>query len=80
MIPLTLAAHLVNAAHSQLAHAQRCLYTCLEERAARPGRQPGECGTPAGYRRHVRDQEAACWACLEAHGWSQRRQKRAVTS
>lgn len=78
MIPLTLSARLVNAAHAQLAHAQRCLYAALEERAALPGRKPGECGTPAGYRRHQRAEDAACWACVEANNWAKRRQGRAV--
>lgn len=34
-------------------------------------RTPVECGTPAGYRRHLRRAEAACAACLTA--WAERR-------
>lgn len=71
-----LAAYLVNAAHDQLAHARRTLFGALEHRATRPGRKPGECGTPAGYRRHQRAEEAACWACTEANNWEKRRRGR----
>lgn len=72
-IDLRMAAHLVNAAHAQLHHAQRHLYAALERRAERPGRQPGDHGTPAGYRRHQRAEEPPCWACMEAHNWDLRR-------
>jgi hypothetical protein len=73
-----LAAYLVNAAHDQLAHARRMLSAALEERASEPGRKAGECGTPAGYRRHQRAEESACWACVEANNWDKRRRGRAA--
>ena len=73
-----LAAFLVNAAHEQLAHAQRSLYSALDQRSKIPGRKPGECGTPAGYRRHQRAVETPCWACMEANNWAKRRQGRAA--
>ena len=73
---IRLAAILVNAAHDQLSHARRSLFVALEHRAAQPGRKPGECGTPAGYRRHQRAQETACWACTEANNWEKRRRER----
>lgn len=75
MFPLATAAFLVNAAHDQLAHAQRALYAALDKRAQHPGRQTGECGTPAGYRRHQRAEDAPCRACMEANNWDKRRRE-----
>jgi hypothetical protein len=71
--PLELAAHLVNAAHAQLAHAERALFAALDIRAAQPGRKPGTCGTPAGLRRHQRAGEAWCPACCAAKRWEKTR-------
>jgi hypothetical protein len=71
--PLELAAHLVNAAHAQLAHAERALFAALDIRRAQPGRKPGDCGTPAGYRHHLRYDEAPCAACVAAKRWEKRR-------
>lgn len=76
--PVHIAAFLVNAAHDQLAHARRTLFYALERRAAQPGRKTGECGTPAGYRRHQRAEQAPCWACTEANNWDKRRRTRGV--
>lgn len=73
MLPVALAAFLVNAAHDQLTHARRALFAALDARARRSGRQPGECGTPAGYRRHQRAQDPPCFACVEANSWEKRR-------
>lgn len=66
---LELAALLVETAVAQLSSARRRLHRALEERARRGGRQPGMCGTPAGYRRHLRAQETPCVPCVEAHRW-----------
>lgn len=66
---LALAALLVENANAQLAHARSRLHRALEQRARRPGRKQGVCGTPAGYRRHQRADEPACVACVEAHRW-----------
>jgi hypothetical protein len=76
MLSLHIAAFLVNAAHDQLTHAQRTLYRALDARARRPGRKPGECGTPAGYRRHQRAGEPPCPACMEGNNWDKRRRGR----
>jgi hypothetical protein len=73
MFPLSTAAFLVDAAHAQLAHAQRALYAALDARAKEPGRKHGECGTPAGYRRHQRSGTAPCFACMEGNNWAKRR-------
>lgn len=76
MFPLSTAAFLVNAAHNQLAHAERSLYAALNKRAKTPGRKPGECGTPAGYRRHQRAEEIPCFACIAGKSWDERRRGR----
>lgn len=60
------AARRIEQAHQELAEARRELRLALEARAALPGYKLGLCGTPAGYRRHQRNLEPSCWACLEA--------------
>lgn len=80
MFPLHIAAYLVNAAHAQLGHARRALFAALDARAKTPGRKPGECGTPAGYRRHQRARQVPCYACIEGRTWDERRRNARAAS
>lgn len=75
---LAAAAKWVNDTHDELAAARCELFASLEARRARPGRQAGQCGTPAGYRRHQRYREARCLACTEAWNWDQNRRRLAA--
>lgn len=72
---LRVAAALVNVAHRQLAYAERLLFAALTERAARPGRQPAECGSQAGYMAHLRAGETPCAACYAGHAWAGRHRR-----
>lgn len=69
------AAELIERAQRGLADARRELRQALDARATLPGPQQGLCGTPAGYRRHQRNLEAPCWACMEARAWDKRRRR-----
>lgn len=65
---LDLAVAWVTEAYEELVAARCELYRELRKRRA-SGRQPGRCGTPAGYRRHQRAKEHPCIACVEAWTW-----------
>jgi hypothetical protein len=67
------AAERIQRAHEELLLARHQLRKALEARAALPGRQPGDCGTPSGYRQHKRKKEAPCWACTEGYTWDKKR-------
>lgn len=71
---VTVAANRVNRAYEELWAARREHRVALKRRAE-SGRQPGVCGTAAGYRRHQVEFEAPCWACLDAHSWYKTRRK-----
>lgn len=42
-------------------------YAYRSEVGYKQRRPVAECGTDAGHRRHLRDGEPSCWACLDAH-------------
>lgn len=69
------AADRIEYAHIQLLEARRQLRRALEARSKSGGRQPGVCGTPSGYRKHQRRNEAACMACTEAYTWYRRKSR-----
>jgi hypothetical protein len=73
---VTAAAERMNRAHAELTMARRELRQVLEARALMAQRQPGYCGTPAGYKRHDRDNEVPCHACVEAKTWERQRSAR----
>lgn len=67
-----IAAQRVNDTAQRAQQAKRELRRLLEERQRLSKHNPGVCGTPAGYRRHVKDATAPCYACLEAKCWEKR--------
>jgi hypothetical protein len=71
-LAVAVAAGLLNRAHRDVREARQLLFQALRARAARGGRQPGQHGTPAGYRRHQRHATVPCEACMEAWTWSKR--------
>lgn len=74
------AARAVNAAHEHLDAAERRLFQALAERRQRPGRQPAEHGTRAGYRAHQRGEEWPCHACVVGNAWEHRRDQKRQAS
>lgn len=44
----------------------------------RPTRSTAKCGTPAGYKKHVREQTAKCQACKDAHNSKQQARRAAA--
>ena len=70
---LDLAVEWVTEAYEELVAARVELYRVLRQRHETPGRKPGRCGTPAGYRRHQRADESPCIGCVEAWTWDYNR-------
>lgn len=68
-IRLARAAYWVNEATEELEYARAELRAALELRKQRPGPQIGQCGSPAGYRGHLRRGDAKDPACIEAWTW-----------
>jgi hypothetical protein len=67
------AARLVDAATEALNAAEKALYAILDQRRTEGGIHPAECGTPSGYKRHIRTRDMPpCPACIAAHRWERR--------